>query len=273
MRAIAIVITLAAIGLGALVPASAAAAERVFLEEMTWTEVRAALRAGRTTVIVPTGGTEQNGPHMALGKHNAIARFTAGEIARRLGNALVAPVLAYVPEGNAEPPTGHMRFPGTITLPEGAFAAVVEHAARSFRAHGFRDVVLIGDSGDNQRPLRSVAERLSHAWGPRGTRVHFVPEYYTTAHAPDGAFVRWLKAQGETAPDVAAHAGLADTSLLLAVDPGLVRLDQLGAGGDPRASGAGGSPARARADYGRQGLELRVEATVARIRALTAPSR
>ena len=265
----AIVVALAALCIGALLPATAAAAERVFLEEMTWIEVREALRAGRTTVIVPTGGTEQNGPHMALGKHNAIVRFTAGEIARRLGNALVAPVLAYVPEGSAEPPTGHMRFPGTITLPEGAFAAVLEHAARSFRAHGFRDVVLIGDSGENQRPLRAVAERLTRAWGPRGTRVHFVAEYYTTAHASNGAFVAWLRAHGESAPDVAAHAGLADTSLLLAIDPALVRVDQLATGGAAGASGVGGSPARARADYGQKGTELRVDATVARIRALT----
>jgi creatinine amidohydrolase/Fe(II)-dependent formamide hydrolase-like protein len=273
MRAIVIAITLAALGIGALRPATAAAAERVFLEEMTWTEVLEALRAGRTTVIVPTGGTEQNGPHMALGKHNAIVRFTAGEIARRLGNALVAPVLAYVPEGAAEPPSGHMRFPGTITLPDPAFALVVEHAARSFRAHGFRDVVLIGDSGENQRPLRGVAERLSRAWGAHGPRVHFVPEYYTSAHDPRGAFAQWLRAQGETATDLSAHAGLADTSLLLAVDPGLVRADRLGAKGGAGTTGAAGDPSRASVAYGQKGLELRVEATVARIRALTAPSR
>ncbi len=89
----------------------------VFLEELTWTEVRDALAAGTTTVIIPTGGTEQNGPHMVLGKHNFLVKYKAGEVARRLGNALVAPVMAYVPEGDVDPPTGHMRFPGTITTP------------------------------------------------------------------------------------------------------------------------------------------------------------
>ena len=89
----------------------------VFLEELTWTEVRDAVQAGKTTVIVPTGGTEQNGPHMILGKHNIIVKFTAGEIAKQLGNALVAPVVAYVPEGPIDPPARHMLFPGTITLP------------------------------------------------------------------------------------------------------------------------------------------------------------
>ncbi len=61
----------------------------VFLEDLTWTEVRDALAAGMTTVIIPTGGTEQNGPHMVLGKHNYLVRYKAGEVARRLGDALV----------------------------------------------------------------------------------------------------------------------------------------------------------------------------------------
>ena len=79
---------------GLLSSAQAMAQSSVFLEELTWTEVRDAIQAGKTTVIIPTGGTEQNGPHMILGKHNIIVRFTAGEIAKQLGNALVAPVVA-----------------------------------------------------------------------------------------------------------------------------------------------------------------------------------
>src|SRR5258708_7216627 len=71
----------------------------IFIEELTWTELRAAVNAGNTVALIPTGGTEQNGPHMALGKHNVIVRYTAGEIARRLGDTLVAPVMPYVPEG------------------------------------------------------------------------------------------------------------------------------------------------------------------------------
>ena len=93
----------------------------VFLEELTWVELRDAVAAGKTTAIVPTGGTEQNGPHMVLGKHNFLVKHKAGEIAKRLGNAIVAPVLAYVPEGDIpgpKPAAGHMRFPGTITIPQ-----------------------------------------------------------------------------------------------------------------------------------------------------------
>src|SRR5664279_3267936 len=117
----------------------------VYLEEMTWTEVRDAIAAGRTTVILPVGGTEQNGPHMVLGKHNVRVHVLAGRIAAQLGNALVAPVVSYVPEGPVDATSGHIKYPGTITVPPDAFKSLLEGAARSFRRAGFRDVVLIGD--------------------------------------------------------------------------------------------------------------------------------
>src|SRR5476649_3090561 len=87
-----------AVGLVASAPALAAP-PGISLEELTWTEVRDALKAGTTTIILPVGGTEQSGPQMALGKHNARARVLAGRIAAALGDTLVAPVVSYVPEG------------------------------------------------------------------------------------------------------------------------------------------------------------------------------
>lgn len=248
---------------------AAGAPPTVVLEDLTWTEVRDAVRAGWTTVVVPTGGTEQNGPHMALGKHNAVVRHAAEQIARRLGTTLVAPVLAYVPEGGVDPPSGHMRFPGTITLPDPHFAAVLEHAARSLKASGFRDIALIGDSGGNQAGQRKVAETLSRRWAGSGVRVHHVSDYYTAGSAPAGPFARWLRARGLTDAEIGQHAGAADTSLLLAVDPRLVRADRLSAAGGAE-SGVRGAPAKASAEYGRKGLELKIDAAVAQIRTLVA---
>src|SRR5436309_13745328 len=97
---------------------SGQAPDTIFLEEVTWTELRDLIRSGKTTIIVPIGGTEQNGPDMALGKHNVRVKLLSEKIALGLGNALVAPVIAYVPEGSVSPPTAHMRFPGTITVPD-----------------------------------------------------------------------------------------------------------------------------------------------------------
>src|SRR5687767_2828356 len=137
--------------------------DSVFLEELTWIEARDAIAAGKTTVIVPTGGTEQNGPHMVLGKHNFLVKYKAGEIAKQLGNAIVAPVLAYVPEGEiagVKPATGHMRYPGTITIPQDVYERVLEYAARSLRSAGFLDIAFIGDSGGNQTGQKVVSEAL-----------------------------------------------------------------------------------------------------------------
>ena len=121
------------------------------IEELTWTEVREFVAGGGTTAIIPIGGTEQNGPHMVLGKHNVRVRALSLEVAGALGDALVAPVIAYVPEGPIDPPGSHMRYPGTLSVPTGAFEQVLESAARSLRAHGFRDIAFVGDHGGYQR--------------------------------------------------------------------------------------------------------------------------
>ena len=241
--------------------APAQAGATVFLEELTWTELRDELRAGKTTVIVPVGGTEQSGPHIALGKHNARVHELAGRIAAGLGNAVVAPTVAYVPEGSIEPPAGHMRFAGTISIPEAAFETTLEYAARSFRRHGFRDIVLIGDHGGYQQSLVRVAAKLNREWAASPVRVHAVLDYYRSA---DRGFAAALRQQGFSDAEIGSHAGLADTALTLAVEPRLVRLARLGDGtvqagadgvqGDPRRAGAA-------AAAGRSGLDAIVART------------
>jgi len=237
----------------------------VFIEELTWTELKDALDAGYTTIIVPTGGTEQNGPHMVLGKHNVIVKHAAGQMAAKLGDALVAPVIAYVPEGSIDPPSGHMKFPGTITLPEEIFVKTVEYAARSFRLHGFRTIALIGDSGGNLNGLDKVERRLNEEWNDTDTRVYFLRDF-----TRGDAFKSWLMAQGETEQQVGYHAGIMDTSVAMAVDPGMIRLDKMAPGTDFDATGVLGDPSRATAAYGRKGLEIQVEGAVEELRRLLA---
>ena len=257
-------VALAGWALVAPVTSRAAAPPTVFLEELTWTEVRDLIRAGTTTIILPTGGTEQNGPHMTLGKHNVRARALSAAIARALGNALVAPVLAYVPEGGLAPPTGHMRYPGTITLPEGPFEAVLEAAARSFALHGFRDIVFLGDSGENQAGQEAVARRLNRAWAGTPVRVHAIDAYYRASTTGASALFR---SRGYQDSELGTHAGALDTSLALAVDPGLVRQDRLRASHEAGAwEGANGDPSRASAEIGRAAVDQIVAQTVEAIR-------
>jgi len=244
-------------------PGHARAAETVALEDLTWTELRARVRGGTTTVLLPIGGTEQNGPHMALGKHNVRVRVLAERVARDLGNAVVAPVLAYVPEGAIEAPTGHLRFPGTITVREETFRQTLESAARSFRLHGFHDIVFLGDHGSTQAGERAVAARLNREWSASAVRVHAIEEYYRAATA---GFEALLKARGYGADEIGQHAGLADTSLTLALEPSLVRTAPREPPAPGDASGVDGDPRRASAELGRLGVELIVVQSVAAIR-------
>jgi creatinine amidohydrolase len=236
----------------------------IFLEDLTWTELQDEISAGKTTIIVPIGGTEQNGPAMALGKHNRRVKLLGERIAVSLGNALIAPVVAYVPEGNVSPPSGHMRFPGTISVPEAAFETILEYAARSFKLHGFKDVVFLGDHGGYQADEKNVANKLNLEWASSNVRAHAVTQYYDATQID---FVRILKAQGFALSEIGTHAGLSDTSLMLALDPSLVREDELAnLSKFGSADGVYGDPSKASASLGILGVDAIVSQTVAAIK-------
>ena len=253
---------LAALAWVLLRAAPAAAAPGVELEQLTWTELRDRIAAGATIALVPIGGTEQNGPHMALGKHNVRVRVLAGRIAQELGNAIVAPVLAYVPEGSIDPPAAHMRWPGTISIPEPAFEALLDGTARSLCRHGLRDIVLLPDHGGYMKSLERVAARPGRA---PSCRVHALTDYYRVTQ---GAYVEALKARGFRADEIGSHAGLADTALAMAADPALVRAERLTQPPSAR-DGVVGDPRRASVELGRLGTEQIVARSVAAIRELT----
>ena len=261
MSARRLVTALAALVLHA---AASAAPASVFLEDLTWTELRDAQAKGKTTVIIPVGGTEQSGPQMALGKHNVRVHLLAARIAEALGNALVAPVVSYVPEGSVTPPTGHMRFPGTISIPDVAFQALIDGAARSFKQGGFKDVVLIGDHGGYQGQLKAVAQRLNRDWAATPARAHFIESYYRITQTE---FVQTLRAKGLSDAQIGQHAGSADTSLMLATEATRVRPERYddAARGAP-ANGVTGDPRASSAALGQAGVELIVSHSVTAIR-------
>jgi creatinine amidohydrolase len=240
--------------------------DSVFIEEMTWMEVRDALKAGKSTVIVPTGGVEQNGPYIVTGKHNFIIRATSEAIARKLGNALVAPVVGFVPEGDIEPPTGHMKYPGTISLTEDTYEHLLGDISASFRTHGFHDIVLIGDSGGNQKGMKAVADRLNAKWAGGKTRVHFVPEYYNY-----DAVDSWIERQGIKEVDEGIHDSFAISATLAAIDPVLIRAKQRQAAKQFSINGIDLAPVEKTAEWGRKIIDFRVEATVKAIRKAMQP--
>ncbi len=228
----------------------------VWIEELTWLEIRDAMAAGKTTVIIPTGGIEQNGPYVAMGKHNYVLQAACEGIARRLGNALCAPIIKLVPEGGIEEPTGHMRYKGTISLREETFQAVLDDVASSLKAHGFRNIVFIGDSGGNQNGMEVVANRLNERWAE--TVAHFVGEFYDNA----GVAAYMNEELGITeGPSEGYHDLYWLTAMQMSVDPESVRYDQRVWAGLASINGVSITPKEETVEVGRKLLEYRIAKT------------
>jgi len=229
-----------------------------YTETMPWTDIRGAIDGGKKVIIIPTGGVEQNGPHMTLGKHNYIVTFAAGLLAEKL-NGLVAPTVKWVPEGNN--PDVVQRMPGTITQPQAAFESLLDAAVRSEKVHGFTSIILIGDSGGNQRGQSAVADSLNKEWAGSGVKVYALNDYYVKGHADIYA---WLEKDfGWSKTVVGSHAGIMDTSQLLYCSPGSVRTGNILLNGGGQGSGVNGDPTKATAELGKRMVDSKVNAAVA----------
>jgi len=237
------------------------ALDSVWIEELTWMEVRDALRAGKTTALIVTGGVEQNGPYLATGKHSIILEATAGAIARKLGNALVAPIVSFVPEGDFDPPSGHMMYPGTISVRQETFRALLTDIALSLKTHGFTDIVLMGDSGGNQDGMEAVAEALSREWEGSGTRIHLIPEYYDNPR-----WKAWLEDRGVVEVDEGLHDDVRHSAIMMLVDPSTVRAEQRRAAGLFRINGVELDPMEETLALARALVDYQAEVTVEAIR-------
>ncbi len=255
-------------------PLPAVAAQKspdtVFLEELTWVELRDLIRAGKTSVIIATAGTEQKGPHMVTGQHRFVLEYTTDRIARALGNAFVAPIITYVPEGTWDPPSGHMTKAGTITLPNDRFMALLENAARSLKAGGFKDIILIGDSGGNQDGMRDVAAKLNHEWQGSGVSAHFIGDYYAKSEDDGRTYI--TQRLGISQAQIGDHAGVETTSEMLFVNTNHVRRDKLVPEGGSPNSGVSGDPTKATAQIGEVLLRMKIDNAVTQIRASVAPT-
>ena len=241
----------------------------VYLEELTTQEVSAMVSRSPTVptvVIIPIGGTEQNGPHMAIGKHNTRVKVLAGRIAASLVAAnlptIVAPVVSYVPEGSINPPTEHMKWPGTVSISEDAFKSMLLSAARSFKQHGFTDIVLIGDHGGYQSALAAV-ETTFNKDAKSSAKVHFIADYYRATASTQSSYIAALRAKGLSDYEIGTHAGSADTSLQMAIDPSMVKPEKFAESAKlGRPGGTLGDPKAASVALGQIGLDATVKMTV-----------
>ena len=243
----------------------AAHAQSVYIEDLTWPEIRDAIAAGKRTAIIYAGSTEQKGPHMATGQHNVVARYAAGRIAEALGDALVYPTLPFARTGDPIARTGHMRFPGSVSLSADIFAGVVRDIAVSALAAGFREIYLMGDHGGGQAELKAAADRLDAQWRGKGALVRYVPDLY---YKSQELAKKYLAANRIT---IGTHADAVDTSELMFLDAGRrwIRTDKmaLSDASQQPSTGVEGDPTKASADMGKIFLGYKVDAAVAQIRA------
>ena len=239
-------------------------ANTVWLGEMTWMDVRDALAAGKTTAIISTGGVEPNGPWLVTGKHNYVLDANCEAIARNLGDALCAPIVKWVPEGNIEPQSGHMRSPGTISVRQETFEALLTDIAHSLKVHGFENIVFIGDSGGNRSGMSNVAETLTAQWAGGAKAIH-IPEYYTEREGSPGV-LRDLLAD---VPGDGLHDDPYITLNMMASDPASVRWAQRVATGQATIDGFSLEDLERSLMLGREIAEARAELTADLIRELT----
>ncbi len=232
------------------------ARDSVWIEELTWMEVRDAMAAGKTTAIIAAGSTEQNGPYVPTGKHIYVLRATAEAIARGLGTALVAPMIPFEPGAASA-------TPGTLQLRPETYEALIEDEAEGLKANGFAHVVLIGDSGGNQRGLANVAKKLTTAWAGGPTSIHFVPEYYDSWEAADAA---WASLGVPKTVDEGIHDDYSVNAIIATVDPGKIRFEERRGAGKASINGQSLVPLETTVANGRKLVEIRARLAVDAIR-------
>lgn len=237
------------------------AMDSVWMEELTWMEIRDAIKAGKTTGMILTGGVESNGPYLATGKHNYILKATGEAIARKLGNALIAPIVTLEPGQ----PDSNRVAPGSVFLSPETYRSVLADMATSLKSMGFKDVVLIGDSGGNQTPMKDVTSMLNAKFKGASARFHFVPEYY---NYPDVR--RFVKASGypeQIDPEASQgsdqiHDEFGIDALMMVTDPKTVRLEQRIPLKKTTINGVSLLPVEKTIAFGKKIVELRAKATV-----------
>lgn len=243
------------------------ARDEVWIDRMTFMEVRDAIAAGKTTVIIPAGSMEQNGPYSVNGKSEFVIGRDAENIARRLGNALIAPVVWFAPGLDPAATAPDAVWPGDIPVQRETYKAVFKDIATALKMQGFRDIVTIGDNGGNERPLGEVATELNTAWGPSSTtRVHHVAEHY----AQHGVIDQMLPGWGIKIEDEGIHDSYRVTATLAAIALENVRMEERIAAGKTTINGQSVVPVIDLIENGRKMEEIKTLATVAAIRRVTA---
>lgn len=148
--------------------------DSVWIEELSWMEVRDQIAAGKTTALLGSGGVEKNGPYTATGKHNYVLKTTLEATARKHSKALVAPLVTWEPCN----PNRENLTPGSFCVTPETYQALLRDAVTSLKSMGFKDIFMVADSGGNTQGMTEIAKELNAKWIGNPARVYYIPEYY-----------------------------------------------------------------------------------------------
>jgi creatinine amidohydrolase/Fe(II)-dependent formamide hydrolase-like protein len=248
------------------------ALDSVWMEDLTWMEVRDAIAGGKNTALILTGGVESNGPYLATGKHNFILKVMGEAIARRLGNALVAPIVTLEPGR----PDGERVAPGSVLLSQATYRGVLTDMAESLRGMGFTTVILMGDSGGNQKAMQEVASTLNTKYNGKPTRFYFIPEYYDYTSVQklvqESGVAEQIKPGASSGSDN-IHDEYGIDALMALYDPDSIRIEQRKKANRTTINGVSLLPMEKTLDMGKKIVELRTRLTVDAIHKALAATR
>ncbi len=247
------------------------ALESVWLEELTWMEIRDAIRAGNTTALIVTGGVESNGPYLASGKHNYSNQVMAEAVAKELGNTLIAPLVTLEPGRPDGPVTVGNTGP---MVSQDTYISWLVDMGDSLRGMGFTEIYYLGDSGGNQRGQQAAADALNARYGGSPAVFHHVPEFYNHEEVR-----RWIQEDlgipeeleyAASRGSSGIHDELSITSIMSVVDPTTIRFDQRVDEGLAHINGIDLAPLAQTQELGRQIVDYRTQITVDAIEAFRA---
>ena len=241
--------------------------DSVFMDDMTWSEITNAMKAGKTTVILPAGGLEATGPFITLNKHQNMLRAQTDLIARKLGNALIAPVVRYVPPDDGQ----HGPYVGDFNITLAAYKSTLTDICTALKDDGFKEIILIGDHQGAQRGLKEVAAELTAKWASSPTHVHFVADYYDRS-AAQNYIKNTLGIKEERIPGGGFGDNYYNTAILFAANPEGIRLQQRIDADTLTVNGVNLKPIEKTIANGKHILEIQTDQTVKAIqKAVTEP--
>ncbi len=202
---------LALIAIPALAQIGKPVSEVVELELLTSSEVVEKQAKGFINVLIVNGGTEARGPHNILAGHTIMSRHTAIDVAKQLGNTLVAPVMPI--DVGATGVSEGTRTPGGITVSREIFKGLKLAEIESMAWNGFKNIFVMGDHGGGQQMMREAAEEMNAKYADKGVRVYYVPDFYSKYQDEVQLYLYEHKLP------IGGHGAMMETSKMLYLEP------------------------------------------------------